>query len=180
MDLPALRTFLEEHAHTIFAFMDYEPTLESEQALARTLGFWFRDDGWAATGHRFVHLGIDGTGGQIAAWIRPGAEPPYPIVLFGSEGGRGVLAATPADWVRVIAHAPFIDDYVHPATATTYSAMLDENEHSPEQVARAQHHLDIYRDAVEDLLGALPPLEQLIDGLDELNREFSAWMNGCR
>ncbi len=180
MDLPTLRALLEQHTHTIFAFMDYEPTLRSERDLTATLGFWFRSSDLAHTGHRFVSLGSDGTGGQIAAWLRPGVPPPYPVVLFGSEGGLGVLAASPADWARVVAHAPFIDDYVEPARATSYAAYLDESQNSPESVARAQWKLDSYRDAVEELLGPVPALEELIEGLEELNAEFRVWVEGCR
>lgn len=179
MDLADLRALLEEHAHTIFAFMDYEPTLATDDHLAATLGFWFGSPRWAETGHRFVHLGSDGTGGQIAAWIRPGAQPPHPVVLFGSEGGRGVLAASPADWARIVAHASFIDDYDTPASATPYRAYLDEKQYSPEDVARARLHLDAYRAAVEDRFGSIPPLEELIDELEDLNAVFLAWVEGC-
>jgi hypothetical protein len=108
MDLEALRTWLVEHVHDIAACMDYEPTLDTDEELARTLGHWFGSTRWAASGHRFVHLGIDGTGGQFAAWIRPNAPAPYPVVLFGSEGGRGVLASSPLRWAQILAHAPGI------------------------------------------------------------------------
>jgi len=49
-------------------------------------------------------------GSQFAAWMRPGGAD-APVVYFGSEGVRGVLARSPRDWALAIAHALWIDEY---------------------------------------------------------------------
>jgi hypothetical protein len=74
MTAEELQAWLETHIYDIHAFMDYEPTIDSDDELMTTLGYWFRRDDWREAEYRFVHLGIDGMGSQFAAWIRPGAE----------------------------------------------------------------------------------------------------------
>jgi len=45
MTAEELQIWLEEHIDEIFSFMDYEPTIESEEELAGTLRYWFdRED----------------------------------------------------------------------------------------------------------------------------------------
>jgi len=172
-----LQDWLTEHIDRIVAFVDYEPTIESEEELAETFGYWFGSGRWAEAGHRFVHLGIDGTGGQFAVWLRKGAQAPHPVVLFGSEGGRGVLATTPARWAQILAHAPTIDDYEEPASLSAEGNwMLDPGESDPDEVEEARGLLAEYRAAVEARFGPLPALDELTAGLAELNAEFIAWI----
>lgn len=162
-----LRAWLSERIDEIVQFMDYEPTLESEEELATTLGYWFAGDAWKTAGYRFIHLGIDGTGSQIAAWIRPDAAQ-IPVVLFGSEGGAGVLAASCEDWAKCVAHAPFIDEYPDDDAPRLSASEVEDDEGLAAQNA--------YKEAVQQRFGSLPPLEQLTADLDELDEEFVTWV----
>jgi hypothetical protein len=163
-----LRAWLTEHIGEIFRFMDYEPTLDSEDELATTLGYWFAGDAWKAAGYRFVHLGIDGTGSQIAAWIRPQATQ-IPVVLFGSEGGAGVLAASCEDWAKCIAYAPYIEEYPNDEDDRLW---IPEDEDDADAKAAQQ----AYKKAVEKRFGVLPPFEDLIADIDDLDEEFVTWV----
>ena len=176
MDTTELRAWLELHCMDVFAFMDYEPTLSSDDALAGTMDAWFGTDAWRATGHRFVDLGTEGSGSLFAAWIRPGAVEPFPVVLLGSEGGRGVLASSPARWAQLVAHAPLIDDCHEPA-----SAVVRSDEELDEAFQRAagrdpRASLRAYRDACAARFGPLPTRDDLTGGLDALNGELLAWV----
>jgi len=163
MNTAQLRSWLEKHIDDICSFMDYEPTLDSDEELRRTLGYWFDDQEVDLGGHRFVHLGIDGTGSQLAAWFRPGVDGPPPVVIFGSEGGTGVLVATPRDWAFALAHCPFFDTDEEPARLTVEDC---EDEQA----------LGRYQRAVERKLGDLPGMDELTEGLEDLNTEFAAWL----
>ena len=188
MTLDELITWLEEHVQSIFRFTDYEVTRESEAELADILGtYWFRaPDTWNQPGYRFVHLGHDGTGGHVAAWIRPGAEEPPPVVFFGSEGGRGVLALTPQRFASALAHGAMIveypglgdDDDDAPARLEPDSWMLDPDEVDAEAASEASAALDAYRSAHDARFGPPAPLEDLTAGLDALNAEFCGWVRG--
>ncbi len=175
-----LQEWLEAHIDEIFAFMDYEPTLNSEEEFVETMGYWFGRDDWNEPGYRFVHLGIDGMGSEFVAWIRPGVDGPAPVVYFGSEGGRGVLARSPKDWAMVLAHAPGIIEYAFgddPAQLdVTSNWMLEDDD--PEFAETARQKLASYRDAVIERFGELPDFEALANGLDELNAEFCGWVDG--
>lgn len=163
MTIDDLRAWLEKYIDDICSFMDYEPSLDSERELRKTLGYWFDDKQVDLGGHRFVHLGIDGTGSQLAAWIRPGAEGPPPVVIFGSEGESGVLVASPRDWALAIAHCPFFDTEEEPARLSV------EGCEDPKALGK-------YQTAVERKLGEIPDLEELTEGLEDLNAELEAWM----
>jgi hypothetical protein len=184
MDTEALRGLLAEQVDSIFAFMDYEVVCDDAD-LASTLDAWLGSARWKESGHRFVHLGIDGSGGQFAAWIRPGAEEPHPVVFFGSEGGRGVLAASPGAWAKMLASwitvneydysGPDEDDSPHDRPSTVSARGVYDHD-DPDDIARAKAALAGYRTAVEAKLGATPSLERLQEGASELNPEFLAWV----
>lgn len=187
-----LQGWLSDHIDHISRFMDYEATIDSEEALADTLDAWLGGEGWRGNGHRFVHLGIDGMGGQFAAWVRPddvedagdGSGSGPPVVLFGSKGGRGVLARSPEAWAQIVAWAPFIDEYGGDPSfgaedgetapiplKAEGSWMLEDAE--PE----TREALEAYRAAVEARFGELPPLEELAAGREALDAEFRAWVD---
>ena len=69
------QAWVQHYVQTICAFMDYEPTVSTDEELEATLrDHWFRDPAWNSPGYRFHSLGCDGTGGQFALWVRPGGE----------------------------------------------------------------------------------------------------------
>lgn len=178
MTLEELCAWLEQHGDRITMFMDYQVRLDDEAGLASTLGYWFGSDAWQTDGMHFVHLGTDGTGGPFAAWIREGIED-IPVVQFGSEGGRGVVAKSCADWAKIIAHAPGVreygtDDLVELDERSNW--MLDENENDPEDIAASRAALEAYRDAVEVRFGVLPAFEELTADLASEARTFAAWV----
>lgn len=173
MTLEELQAWLIEHLDDIASFMDYEASLDDEATLAATLDAWFDSEHWRSSDHRFIHLGIDGTGGQFAAWIAPGSAPPYPIVLFGSEGGAGVLCASPSDWAQILAHAPVIDDLGEPASVLP----ADDDDDLDEE---AEEALESYRAAVENHFDAWPSLLELTEDLESLNEQFLEWVNDHR
>ena len=174
-----LRQWLTDHIDEIYAFMraDYEPTLASEDDLTTILGtYGFRDEHWNRPGYRFVHLGHDACGGEVAAWIRPGhehSEPP--VVFFGSEGGHGVLAATLTRWALLLAHAPEIHEYPVPSVVgpVTDSSQKDD----PETLAAEAKALAAYRQAALGRFGQIPEMDVLTSDVDALNAEFTAWVS---
>lgn len=172
-----LQKWLDEQFDEIFRFMEYEPSIDSEEQLATTLGYWFGNDEWKEGGHRFLHLGIDGAGGQFAIWLRPGFQDPHPVVYLGSEGGAGVVASSPENWALSIAHAPGLNEYPTaggPATLEPeLNYLLDEEGEEGEEAKEA---LARYRTAAEERFGAIPELSKLTGDLDELNQQFAAWM----
>ena len=166
-----LQKFLDEHCDVITSFMDYEPFCESEEELATTLGYWFDKPDWNDGSQRFVHLGIDGTGSQFAAWVRPDAKE-TPVVFFGSEGGRGVLTRSLEAWVKVLAFAPGIDEYPDddaPACLDLEMNWMKEEEDVDDEIAA-------YREVVESKFGNVEPFDDLTAGLDDLNKAFKAWI----
>ena len=179
MNVEQLRAWLEEHCNLIFSMMDYEPTLEDEDELADTLNYWFDTPAWRDTGHRFIHLGIDGTGSQLAAWVRPGHEPDEatPVVVFGSEGDRTVLAANPLDWAFMVAHAPAfwepfdeMDGLREDEEDEYYEDVGDEE--------RPSRHLARYREVVENTHGEVPSFEELRGRASVFQEAFATWMDG--
>jgi len=165
-----LQAWLTQHCGAIMYFMDYEATIESDESLSQTLDAWFNSDAWRASGHRFIHLGIDGRGGQFALWVAPESTPPYPVVLFGSEGEVVVLCANPQAWAQIIAHAPGVNDFEEPARVVP----ADDDDDPDEEAAEA---LERYRRAVNDHFGTYASLDDLTRGLDALNTRFLAWIN---
>lgn len=179
MDPKALQAWLEAHLDDIFSFMDYEATLDSPQEFSSTMAAWFNNPGWDDGAARFDHLGIDGTGSQLAAWTFDPDQPPC-VVFFGSEGGRGVLTSTLEGWAHAIAHAPAIDEYPSfeddlPACLSEEGnwRMEDEDEESQELAREA---LTRYSGAVIDAFGQLSSLKEAIGDVAALNARFEAWV----
>jgi hypothetical protein len=172
-----LRTWLQEHVHEITAFMDYQPTtLSSDRDFAHTLReHWFQTRRWNRPRYRFVHLGHDGLGGEVAAWVRPGSKEPPPIVFFGSEWGHGVLALTPKAWAQALAYAPSIVECGAPSRLDAEGNWYFDDD-VPDFAAKATTAVETYREAVISHFGELPSLEALADGLEPLNEEFLAWI----
>ena len=170
MTVEELQSWLEDHIDQIFSFMDYEPTIESDEDLADTLRYWFDREDWN-DGQKFVHLGIDGMGSQIAAWLRP-APQSSPVVYFGSEGGRGVLVRSTKDWAQMLAYAPYIDEY----PGDDEPACLVEREDDDDLDDEAQEALADYRAAVTAKFGGLSDFSTLTSGLEELNDQFTTWV----
>lgn len=178
MTAEELQAWLEENIDLIVVFMDYEPTIDSDEELAMTLGFWFDNDAWNTRGDSFAHLGIDGMGSQFAAWTRPGDDGPPPIVYFGSEGGAGVLARTPLDWAMALAHAPGINEYSDegPAELDPEANWMMDDEQDEDMIEEARSALATYRESVQSRFGSLSDLDSVTADLDELNAEFAAWI----
>jgi hypothetical protein len=160
--------------------MDYEPSIYDEDDLADTLNYWFDTPSWRDGGHRFLHLGIDGTGSQVAAWVRPGHEPDAttPVVFFGSEGERTVLAASPLDWAFMIAHAPGLWGSFEPMASLREDEedefYEDEDEERPSQLLARYHEL------VENTHGEVPSFEELRGRASVLDEEFVTWVDGVQ
>lgn len=174
MDAKELQDWVQEHVDSIATFMDYEATVDDEEEFYDTLRYWFDNESWN-DGQTFVHLGIDGTGSQFAVWIRPDAEPPHPVVFFGSEGSAGVLAASPEDFAMALAHGPGIDEY-----GSDYASFVEENymltDDEPEFIEEAEAALAEYREAVVDRLKSYGALDEITSGLEGLNEEFDEWV----
>jgi hypothetical protein len=165
--------FLEEQATHINRFADYEVALGSEPDAASDLGeYWFAEEGWNAPDYRFVPLGIDGSGGLFAVWLRPGASEPHPVVFFGSEGEYGVLTASILGWVQALAHGTGVAYRGDPPVRLS----VDENDKLKDPSADVKVALASYRDAVERRFGPLPPLSSLVSGFDEASAEFCSWV----
>jgi len=179
MNVPQLRTWLGEHAGEISQFTDYEVSLQAEeQDLCGNLGeYWFRDPDWNQPGYRFFPLGQDGTGGEVAVWwTAPSSEPP-PVVFFGSEGGSGVVAASPLDFVRALAYGPIFQEYQGDLSAPSRLAR-DGNwllKH-PKKSRTAAEALAQYREATERQFGELPPFDSLTTIHPTVQSEFRTWV----
>lgn len=191
-----LQHWLTTHIDQIVRFLDYEPTIDTDEELADTLDAWLGGADWRGSGHRFVHLGIDGMGGQFAAWVRPedagdeknGESGEPPVVLFGSEGGRGVVARSPEAWAQIVAWAPFVDEYggdpgfgaedgeATPIPLEAESSWLLKDPMSPEEGEAAREALEEYRAALEERFGEMRPLEELAAGREALDAEFRTWV----
>lgn len=171
MNPEQLQAWVQTHIDDLFRFMDYEPTVDDEE-LVDTLGSWLDNDGWASD-DRFVHLGIDGTGSQVAVWVRAQDEQ-RPVVFFGSEGGLGVLTATPEAFALALAHAPYFEAFEEPARLEGQDDPLADKDDEEREEVRAA--LERYRAAVRKDLGEAPALSELTAGLDELNRELREWV----
>ncbi|MCB9780546.1 MAG: hypothetical protein H6742_18410 [Alphaproteobacteria bacterium] len=175
MNETELIDWLKIHLFEIATFMDYQPTMRTQEALYGTLAkHWFRRDDWGSRGDRLVSLGQDGTGGLICLWQGPESPPPGAIVIFGSEGGLGVLATSPERFVQLVAHAPFFDPYQKPARATAEGNwQLEEDDGSDPE--GPTHMLARYRAATEAQFGPLPPMDALTEGALELSDALVAW-----
>ncbi len=166
-----LQAWVVTHVDDLSQFIDYEPTVDDAE-FADTMGSWLDNEAWASD-DRFVHLGIDGTGSQVAVWVRAHDEQ-RPVVFFGSEGGLGVLTASPEAFALALAHAPCFEPFEEPARLGTQDDPLEGKD--DEERVDAQAALDRYRVAVRKELGEPPALSTLTTGLDELNRELLDWV----
>ena len=171
MNPEQLQAWVQAHIDDLFRFMDYEPTVDDAEFLD-TMGSWLDNETWASD-DRFVHLGIDGTGSQVAVWVRAQDEQ-RPVVFFGSEGGLGVLTATPEAFALALAHAPYFESFEEPAgLAKQDDPLADKDDEEREE---AQAAFERYRAAVRKELGDIPALQDLTTGLDVLNRELLEWV----
>lgn len=175
-----LRAWLLEHADAIAGFMDYEATLEDDDAFAQSLGDWFGEEDWNPSGYGFVHLGHDGAGSVVAAWLHDGEEAhEAPVILFGSEGGYGVLTPSPWAWAQAITHAPALDEHDSDAPLSPDANwMLDPDDNDPEDLADAQADLASYQAAAAARFGQAPDFEALIDVSEALREELAEWIEG--
>lgn len=181
MTLDELVAWLDTHVDDLMTFMDYEVTRRPEDVLLDNMKtYWLAaGDDFNAAGHRFIHLGHDGTGGDVVAWLRCGTGAPV-IGFFGSEGGVGVFTTTPLRWAQVLAYGPGFDEYPGaemdgPAVLERENWMLDADEVDAEDFADATAAQARYRAAVEDRFGPLPPFEDLVSGVEALGAELQAW-----
>lgn len=85
--------------------VDYEPYDEFVSA-EQTRGWW---QAWTGNtdldGGDFRVFGQDGTGGMVAFWLERPGRPlvDQPVVFFGSEGERGVVASDLANYLWLLA-----------------------------------------------------------------------------
>jgi hypothetical protein len=179
-----LQAWLAEHAAQVFEFTDYEIAFSAEDVLGENLErYWFRDPLWNQPGYRFVSLGQDGTGGEVALWLRPHQDK-APVVFFGSEGGSGVLTASPLAFAQALAYAPLLQEYEKGDLDAPSRLSLEHNwrlsgdDH--EQTEAAKDALARYRLATEMRLGQLPPFESLISIPPTMQAEFRDWVTSIQ
>ncbi len=181
-----LRQWLLAHAEHIFSFTDYEVALSSEEDLQSILEEdWFRVESWNEPGYRFVPLGQNGTGGEVALWVRANDARPSPIVFFGPGGGTGVLAPSPDAWPKALAYGPSIVEYDSDFDANTSRLSVEANprigsDADPARRAAAGRGLAAYRRATIERFGALPPFDELVTVDPADRREFGAWIASVR
>ena len=145
-----LQGWLLEHADDISQFTDYEIAFSAEDVLRTNLGLrWFRDQGWNEPGYRFVSLGQDGTGGEVALWFSPRRPNDAPVVFFGSEGGAGVLTASPLAFAKALVYGPMLQEYEKGDLDAPSRLSLQDNwflsGNDPTEVAAATDALARYR-----------------------------------
>jgi hypothetical protein len=180
-----LQGWLLERAAEISAFTDYEITFSSEADLREKLGrYWFRDPDWNEAGYRFVSLGQDGGGSEVALWLGPRQSNAAPVVFFGSEGGSGVVSASPSAFVQALAYAPLLQEYRKGDLDAPSRLSLEDNwflsGEDPEQTSAANGALARYRQSTEERFGQLPPFERLIDVPPTVQAEFREWVIGTQ
>jgi hypothetical protein len=167
MDEKQLVAWLWQHEDLVPRLMEFEVTRPTEDGFTAALRQGNRPgdpgwDEWNRPRYRFVHLGQDGSGGLFGVWLRPDADPPHPVIFFGSEGGHGVLASSPERWAQLVAYAPTVEEYPTPSSSKPGTA--------------PDADLAAYRSAVEARLGPLPPFTALVNDLDPLNDVFTRWI----
>lgn len=182
MNAIELREWLEAHDE-IMSFTDFESTFDDDEEFSTTMQYWFNNPEWNDGKYTFVHVGIDGMGSQFAVWKRPDSDV-MPVVYFGSEGGRGVLTKSPEGFALALSYGIGIDEYDYsndmegPAKISAGNWMLDEavdgdledGEDDPQAL------LARYQSTTAKKFGKIPPLEELIGELEELNKEFMTWV----
>jgi len=124
-------------------------------------------------------LGHDGSGGNVALWLKPRETNATPVVFFGSEGGAGVLTTSPRAFAQALAYGPHLKEYEKGNLDAPSRLSLEDNWFSdgdPEEVAAAKKALARYRSATEERLGHLPPFESLIAIPPAVQAEFRNWL----
>jgi len=162
--IETLRAWLCENEEDISQFFELE---EADEELTRDdfFQYWFGGPDYKDEGYRFVAIAKDGSGGAFAVWLRPADNSESaPLVFFGSEGGRCVVAKSAADFPLILAHGPG-----EPPELSL------EDGGDPD----GKEALDRYREAVTQKFGDLPPYDQLRAGRDALETEFTAWIERC-
>ena len=181
MNTKQIQDWLLENAADISRFTDYEIEFNTEDSLRQILErYWFRDPMWNEPGYTFISLGHDGTGGEVALWLRPSEMEVTPVVFFGSEGGAGVLTSSPCALAQALAYGPIVQEYVKESLDAPSRLSLEDNwllsSDRPEQVEVAKNALARYRLATEARLGHLPPFESLIAIPPAVQAEFRNWV----
>lgn len=180
MDVDQLQQWLLEHAENISAFTEFEVQLGTESDLQTNLqDYWFRDPQWNEPGYRFIPLGQDGTGGEVAVWLAPLRPHASPVVFFGSEGGAGVVAASPLDFVRALAYGPAFLEYAGSLTEPSCLSLSENwflSDDDAEQSGVANAALARYRVATQHRFGELPCFEALSNIPVSMQSEFRAWV----
>ena len=181
MNAEEIQDWLLEHARDISAFTDYEIEFNAEASLRLILErHWFRDPEWNEPGYAFISLGHDGSGGEVAVWLRPRETDATPVVFFGSEGGAGVLTTSPLALAQALAYGPLVHEYEKGNLDAPSRLSLEDNwclsDGGPEQVEVARNALARYRLATEERLGPLPPFESLIAIPPAMQAELRNWV----
>lgn len=169
-----LRAWIAEHQEDIWAFYDCEFVVQ-EELTPDTFFYWWIDS-YVDVGYRFFAIGTDGSGGQLAVWIRPNQKGPPPLVFFGSEGEREVITDCAWNFPLLLAHAR-IPVPSGPAWKNTY--LHDTDPRDAEYQKRAKESFARYRKAVAARFGKIPSWEELRGDVDELTVEFEAWLERC-
>lgn len=185
MNIQQLQDWLLEHADDIHRFTDYEIKFASDDVMRTNLELhWFSDRDWSEPGYRFVSLGQDGTGGEVAAWLSPRRPDDAPIVFFGSEGGAGVVAASPLAFAQALAYGPILQEYEKDDLDAPSRLSLEGNwflsGNDAGQVAAAKDALGRYRQSAEERLRPVPPFESLVKIPQTVQSEFHDWVTATQ
>ena len=114
-------------------------------------------------GTQFLVFGADGSGGQIAIWLAHlrVALSEQPVVFFGSEGARAVVAQNLADFAWLLAGG------IGPLEAVEYGAR-EGTAHPGFQAVARQHFPDSAKTPAQILdqaAAAFPGFSAYVDGL---------------
>ena len=123
-------------------------------------------------------LGANGTGGEVALWIRPDSEGPPPVAFLGRMEGRARAFA------RSLGEGPRIWPVHRRPRRRSHEGFqaLDRKElhfdadADPEQRTDAEEHLAAYQQATKERFGSLPPFDELVRVDPALHREFDGWV----
>lgn len=80
--------------------IEYESNRQTLSATADILNLWLGGEKWRKTGHKFLQIGQDGCGSLFCLWFYPELDEEPPVVFFGSEGERAVVANCARDFVK--------------------------------------------------------------------------------
>ncbi len=90
--------------------IDYEMCQPKDDDLSETFGYWFGSDSWASNGDSFVQFGMDGTGSMFCLWYYPDLSGEPPVVFFGSEGERCLIATNINDFIKQMSSGKLLFD----------------------------------------------------------------------